>query len=143
MPLLGFQQKELTLLLKFYEEALSLHGIRVEFFKTRTLYDEKNPTETQIILDEEPRPDTLRRLNWFINKDEMPIIAWVSYVLEAEQGSIIVMPGAYQGEVREFEVTRVQTFKNTPVIHVCKLAPLYHTTATINLDNQNSIFNVQ
>lgn len=143
MPLLGFQRKELTLLLKFYEEALSLHGIRVNFYKTRALYDGGTVTHTQIILDEEPRPDTLRRLNWFINKDEMPILAWVSYILEAEQGSIITLPGAFEGELREFEVTRVQTFKNTPVIHVCKLAPLYHTTAAINLDNQNSIFNVQ
>lgn len=124
---------------KWFNEMAELLGISVGYQyplgDTKTIHSEpnmpmSNPTQLDIIFNENPTIDTLKKHGWVTEIGEnKPVIAQVPYNTPNLQrySRIIIPPIGTVIRERTFEVTAISTILEYPDCWTVKLAPVYNT----------------
>lgn len=134
----------------WFKEMARLHGINVGYQyplgNQKTIHSEpnmpmSNPIQLDIIFNENPTLDTLRKHGWVTEIGEQkPIVAQVPYDTPNLQrySRIIIPPIGTIVDARTFEVTAISTILEYPDCWTVKLAPVYKSyKEENNLDNAN------
>lgn len=134
----------------WFEEMARLHGISVGYQyplgDTKTIHSEpnmpmSNPVQLDIIFNENPTVDTLKKHGWVTEIGEnKPVIAQVPYNTPNLQrySRIIIPPIGTVIRERTFEVTAISTILEYPDCWTIKLAPVYNT---IKEEHKNDLSN--
>ncbi len=123
----------------WFEEMARLHGISVGYQypldNTKTIHSEpnfpmSNPIQLDIVFNENPTLDTLRKHGWVTEIGEQkPVVAQVPYNTPKLQrySRIIIPPIGTIVDARTFEVTAISTILEYPDCWTVKLAPVFNT----------------
>lgn len=163
MGYLDPDSSELSMISQMHLEAARQQGVEVsiEFIKSTELNNQHDPTHTfelpeslDILLDERPKKEVLRSLDWY-NEDEefKPLLAYISKEdIESENidillGTEIELPyqiNSSQGAKR-YEISDAKAIPPGPLYWVCKLVPVKgdydnNVDENINQDEDNYEF---
>ena len=131
------KQKDILLQRKYFEECVTLLGVKVIHRaprpgKTYTTYAEIQsnyfePEAVGCIFDEHPNQRTMKKLGWNAELGEGASIISVPYDLEGlQQGSLFIIPSAFdKTKGRLFRVVEITGIMIYPASLTCKLVPEY------------------
>ena len=149
------KQKDILLQRKYFEECVTLLGVKVIHRAPRpdkhyTMYSEieSNYFEPQVvgcIFDEHPNQRTMKKLGWNAELGESASIISVPYDLEGlQQGSLFLIPSAFdKTKGRLFRVVEITGIMIYPASLTCKLVPEYENTFTKdNFNHETNSFNL-
>lgn len=149
------KQKDILLQRKYFEECVTLLGVKVIHRaprpgKTYTTYAELstnyfNPVAVGCIFDEHPNQRTMKKLGWNAELGENASIISVPYDLEGlQQGSLFIIPSAFDNtKGRLFRVVEITGIMIYPASLTCKLVPEYENNFTSDsFDHKFNSFNL-
>lgn len=134
----------------WFNEMSRLRGINVGYqyplSDTKTLHSEpnmpmSNPIQLDIIFNENPTVDTLKKHGWVTEIGEnKPVVAQVPYNTPNLQrySRIIIPPIGTVIKERTFEVTAISTILEYPDCWTVKLAPVYNTIVEEHNESLNN-----
>ena len=134
----------------WFKEMAKLLGIKCGYQyplgNEKTIHSEpnmamSNPIELDIIFDENPTIDTLKKHGWVTEIGEnKPVIAQVPYDTPNLQrySRIIIPPIGTVIRERTFEVTAISTILEYPDCWTIRLAPVYNTIQEKHEENLNN-----
>ena len=150
-----FNQQDILLQRKYFEECVTLIGVQVIHRAPRpskhyTTYAEIEsnyfePSAVGCIFDEHPNQRTMKKLGWNSELSENASIISVPYDLEGlQQGSLFIIPSAFDNtKGRLFRVVEITGIMIYPASLTCKLVPEYENTFTSDTYNhQYNSFNL-
>lgn len=150
-----FNQQDILLQRKYFEECVTLIGVQVIHRAPRpskhyTTYAEIEsnyfePAAVGCIFDEHPNQRTMKKLGWNSELSENASIISVPYDLEGlQQGSLFIIPSAFDNtKGRLFRVVEITGIMIYPASLTCKLVPEYENTFTSDTYNhQYNSFNL-
>lgn len=149
------KQKDILLQRKYFEECVTMLGVKVIHRAPRpskhyTQYSEieSNYFEPEIVgcmFDEHPNQRTMKKLGWNAELGEGAAIISVPYDLEGlQQGSLFIVPSAFdKTKGRLFRVVEITGIMIYPASLTCKLVPEFENTFTTDAFNhQRNSFNL-
>jgi hypothetical protein len=136
------KQKDILLQRKYFEELVSMLGVKVIHRAPRpskhyTTYSEiesnyYEPTAVGCIFDEHPNQRTMKKLGWNSELSENASIISVPYDLDGlQQGSLFIIPSAFDNtKGKLFRVVEITGIMIYPCSLTCKLVPEFENIFT-------------
>ena len=143
-------QKDILLQRKYFEECVSLLGVKVIHRaprpgKTYTTYNEIDthyfePEIVGCIFNEHLDQRTMKKLGWNAELDSSAAVISVPYDLKGlQQGSLFIVPSAFDGtKGRLFRVAEITGIMIYPASLTCRLAPEFENTFSDNHYNHKT-----
>ncbi len=150
-------KKNIELHRSWFKQFTKLHGINVLFRAPRANFKEYNthaelnayyyePVIVGCIYDEHPKIQTMKKLGWVTETNDVATLIHVPYDLEGVQaGALFIIPsGLDNSEGRVFRVSRMSTIAVYPASITCELVPVWLNEMPLNetKDFTESNFNV-
>ena len=148
-------QKDILLQRKYFEECVSLIGVKVIHRaprpgKTYTTYNEIDtqyfePELVGCIFSEHTDQRTMKKLGWNAELDASATIISVPYDLKGlQQGSLFIVPSAFDNtKGRLFRVIEITGIMIYPASLTCRLVPEFENTFSDNhYNHQTNSFNL-
>ena len=141
---------------QYFKEMCKLIGVNVIFRapkpgKHYTTYTEivanyEPPVVVGCIFEEYPKQQTLKKMGWVSELDEIASIIHVPYDLQGiQQGALFIVPsGLDEAQGRLFRVTKLSNSMIYPSSIICQIVPKYENTMSHSVisDFQHTNFNL-